>query len=299
LWLFFLIMPAVAQNTRQDGPAPVSQASAPIVLERVELRRDAAAIKPEPLTITAYHRNYLLPWTYNTHTNQADFNAISDNADADNTEVKFQISLKVNVLNNLFGDNGDLYLAYTQRSWWQAYNPDASSPFRETNYEPEAFLNFDNDQRLFGWLNTANRIGFAHQSNGQSQPLSRSWNRLYANFLFQRDDWAVSVAPHWRIPESDEEDDNPRLDDYIGYGDVTLVRTFGDQEVSLMLRGNPGKHHYGTRLDYTFPLLGKVRGHVQYYDGYGESLIDHDVDVQRLGIGFSLNTYLSGIPGSR
>lgn len=266
-------------------------------LEQAEMRR---ALEEEsernPVAITAYRRNYLLPWTYNTHPDQDNFNEISS-GEVDHAEVKFQFSFKVNMLDNLFGDNGDLYFAYTQRSWWQAYNSNASSPFRETNYEPEVFFSFDNDLSLFGWTNVQNRYGFAHQSNGQSQPLSRNWNRLYADFVFQRGDWLLSLAPHWRIPENDADDDNPDLDSYIGYGDVTLIRTFGNHEVSLMLRGNPSKHHFGGRLDYSFPLAGKIRGHVQYYDGYGESLIDHNHDVQRLGLGFSLNTFLIGVPG--
>ncbi|MGC3874298.1 phospholipase A [Halomonas sp. GXIMD04776] len=297
--LLGVVAHANAQSTTQENTSPKTEDTVASTLEQAQARRELERNSEQnPLAITVYRRNYLLPWTYNTSPNQNDFDSISSNGDADKTEVKFQISLKVNVLNNLFDDNGDLYFAYTQRSWWQAYNSKASSPFRETNHEPEVFVSFDNYFPWFGWVNTENRIGFAHQSNGQSQPLSRSWNRLYADLLFQRGDWAVSVAPHWRIPEDKEDDDNPDLENYIGYGDITLVHTFGDQEVSLMVRGNPGKHHYGARLDYTFPLIGKVRGHVQYYDGYGESLVDYDEDVQRFGLGFSLNTYLAGIPGN-
>ncbi|WP_245791885.1 phospholipase A [Modicisalibacter ilicicola] len=291
--------PVNAQSDTEDDIPSSDEEAVANTLEQAEARRELERESEEnPLAITVYRRNYLLPWTYNTHPNQGDFDQISTNGDADKSEVKFQISLKVKVLNDLIADNGDLYFAYTQRSWWQAYNAEASSPFRETNHEPEAFISFDNYFSWFGWTNTENRIGYAHQSNGQSQPLSRSWNRLYADLLFQRGDWAISIAPHWRIPEDEEDDDNPRLENYIGYGDITLVHTFGDQEVSLMVRGNPGKHHYGARLDYTFPLVGKIRGHVQYYDGYGESLVDHDEDIQRLGLGFSLNTYLAGIPGN-
>lgn len=267
------------------------------VLEQAERRRELEQeSERNPVAITTYRRNYLLPWSYNTQPDQTNFNEISS-SEVDHAEVKFQFSFKVNLLDNLFGDNGDLYFAYTQRSWWQAYNSDASSPFRETNYEPEVFISFDNDLTLFGWTNVQNRYGFAHQSNGQSQPLSRSWNRLYADFVFQRGDWILSLTPHWRVPEDDDDDDNPDLDSYIGYGDVTLLHSFGNHEVSLMLRGNPGKHHFGGRLDYSFPLTGKIRGHVQYYDGYGENLIDHDHDVQRFGLGFSLNTFIAGVPG--
>lgn len=300
LLLTILALGSSAQAIAQNDPQETSDAVSEATLEQAETRRELEQeSESNPLAITVYRRNYLLPWTYNTNPNQEAFSAISNEGNADNAEVKFQISLKINVLENMFGDNGDLYFAYTQRSWWQAYNADASSPFRETNYEPEAFVSFDNDLTLFGWTNTINRIGYAHQSNGQSEPLSRSWNRLYADMLFQRGDWAVSVAPHWRIPESDDEDDNPDLENYIGYGDITVVRAFGDHEVSMMLRGNPGKHNYGVRLDYSFPLAGKIRGYIQYYDGYGESLIDYDQDVQRLGLGFSLNTFLAGVPGSR
>ena len=285
---------ATAQAPDSDGD-PVQQAN-----EQAEVRRNLEAETAEnPLAITTYRRNYFLPWTYNTNPDEADFRQITSEGEVDNSEIKFQLSFKIKLLDDMFGDNGDLYFAYTQRSWWQAYNSEASAPFRETNYEPEGFVSFDNRWTVLGWTNTINRVGFAHQSNGRSDPLSRSWNRIYAESIFQRGNWAFSVAPHWRIPENDEDDDNPDLENYIGYGDLTVVRAFGDQEVSLMVRGNPGKAHYGGQLDYSFPLFGKVRGFLQYYQGYGESLIDYDHDVQRFGLGFSINTFLAGIPGTR
>lgn len=153
-----------------------------------------------PVAITVYKRNYLMPYTYNTRPNASDFREIDENGEIDHGEVKFQFSVKVGLIDDLFGDNGDLYFAYTQRSWWQAYNSDASSPFRETNYEPELFMSFDNGTVLGGWINTANRVGFVHQSNGRSDPLSRSWNRIYLDSIWQNGDWTLSVAPFWRVP---------------------------------------------------------------------------------------------------
>ncbi|MGM8932288.1 phospholipase A [Salinicola halophyticus] len=297
LLLGMLTTPLATAQVSEPAPAvdPVQRAN-----EQADVRRDLEAETAEnPLAITTYRRNYFLPWTYNTNPDKSDFREITSEGDVDNSEIKFQLSFKIKLLDDMFGENGDLYFAYTQRSWWQAYNSEASAPFRETNYEPEGFVSFDNRWTVLGWTNTINRVGFAHQSNGRSDPLSRSWNRIYAESIFQRGDWAVSVAPHWRIPENDEEDDNPDLENYIGYGDLTVVRAFGDQEVSLMVRGNPGKANYGGQLDYSFPLFGKVRGYVQYYKGYGESLIDYDHDVQRIGLGFSINTFLAGIPGMR
>lgn len=272
-----------------------------IALEEAEERRALEReSKLNPFAITTYRRNYLMPWSYNWGPNGENFEQISGNGNVGNAEVKFQFSAKFNLIEDIFGDNGDLYFAYTQRSWWQAYNADASSPFRETNYEPEFFISFDNDASLFGWTNTQNRIAINHHSNGRSPPLSRSWNRIYLDSVFQRGDWAVSVAPHWRIPESEGDDDNPDIERYMGYGDIAIAKRFNDDhEASLTLRGNPSAGNMGTQFDYSWPLFGNVRGYVQYYYGYGESLLDYNHRNDRLSVGFSLNPLFSGSQAQR
>jgi len=260
--------------------------------ERRRLERESAQ---NPFAITTHRRNYWFPVSYNVNTNDDIFRDISDRNSPDRAEMKFQFSAKFNLVDDLFGDyGGDLHFAYTQRSWWQAFNTDASSPFRETNYEPEIFIDFENRMSLLGWTNINNRLSFNHQSNGRSDPLSRSWNRLILESTFVNDDWALILSPHWRIPESEEEDDNPDIHQYLGYGDITLAHQLnGDNELSLMLRGNPSDSHTGTQLDYSWPMLGSIRGHVQYYYGYGESLIDYDHRSHRLSLGFSLNPLFS------
>nr|WP_298249640.1 phospholipase A [uncultured Halomonas sp.] len=264
------------------------------VVEAAGRRELEKASNRNPYAITAYRRNYLFPLTYNRKPNHAAYAQLTGEDNMERTELKFQFSAKVAIAEGLFNDTGDLYFAYTQRSWWQAYSADDSSPFRETNYEPEVFLSFDNDWQVFGWANIRNRVAINHQSNGRSGDLSRSWNRLYLETVFQRGDWALSLAPHYRLPETTGDDDNPDIERYMGYGDVTVARRFGDSELSLMLRGNPGAGHMGGQFDYSWPLFdSKVRAHVQYYHGYGESLIDYDHTTQRLSLGFSLNPLFS------
>ncbi|MCH4565166.1 phospholipase A [Halomonas sp. EGI 63088] len=283
------------RQARDEASDPAERLSAEIeqdleaVEERRELERESSR---NPYAITMHRRNYLLPLSYNDNPNREGFD--SDSTTTDRTEIKFQFSAKVNLAEDLFGGNGDLIFAYTQRSWWQAYNDDASAPFRETNFEPEVFLDFDSRWSLLGWTNINNRLAFNHQSNGRSGDQSRSWNRVILTSTFINGDWAFSLAPHWRIPESAEDDDNPDIERFVGYGDVTVARRFGDQELSLLWRGNPGTGNMGTQLDYSWPLFGNVRGHVQYYYGFGESLIDFDHRTHRLGIGFSLNPLFSG-----
>lgn len=283
-----------------DEDARADEIDDPVVEEIVQRRQLERESSRNPLAITTHRRNYLFPLSYTSHPNQTAFRDVYAGTAPNDLEVKFQFSAKINLLEEVFGTSGDLYFAYTQRSWWQAYNTDASSPFRETNYEPEIFMDFDNTWRLFGWTNTRNRIAFNHLSNGRSEGLSRSWNRIYLESVFQRGDWAVAVAPHWRIPESKNDDDNPDIDRYWGYGDITVARRInGDQEASLMVRGNPSAGNMGTQLDYSWPLFGNIRGHVQYYYGYGESMIDYDHRNHRLSLGFSVNPLFTGAGGVR
>ncbi|MCM2132011.1 phospholipase A [Larsenimonas rhizosphaerae] len=299
--LSFNAFSAGLPSAPDHAPLPVAAANgsdAPDPSETVRIRRTLESnIENNPLAISAYRRNYILPVTYNTRPNTRFFDQIGDGSNVDNAEIKFQLSLKVKVWDDLFGSNGDIYFAYTQRSWWQAYNDDASAPFRETNYEPEIFASFDNSLTLLGWTNTLNRIGFAHESNGRSDPLSRSWNRIYADTTFQRGNWWLTVTPHWRIPEGDRQDNNPDLENYIGYTDMMLGYARHGQEITWTAKGNTGKGNYGNQIDYSFPLHNKLRGFIQLYEGYGESLIDYDHYSRRIGLGFSFNAFQAGMPG--
>jgi len=274
----------------EPAPLPVEVALEDLS-ERRQLEQESSR---NPFAITTHRTNYLFPISYNTNQNVENFRSITDDVQPDSGEVKFQFSAKFNLAENVFGDIGDIYFAYTQRSWWQAYNTDASSPFRETNYEPEVFIDFDNAWSALGWVNTRNRVSFIHQSNGRSDPLSRSWNRVYLESTFQSGDWALTLAPHWRVPESESDDDNPEIERFVGDGDSRLAeRLQNNHEFAGQLRGNPSAGNYGTQIDYSWPAFNGVRTHVQYYYGYGESMIDYNHRVHRLSLGFSLNPLFS------
>ena len=74
-------------------------------------------------------------------------------------EARFQLSLKVKVLQGIFGRIGDLWVGYTQKSHWQIYNTAFSRPFRETNYEPELILNFATNFSFLGFKTRMLGIG--------------------------------------------------------------------------------------------------------------------------------------------
>jgi len=260
---------------------------------RWELAKDS---KLGTWNFRAYKPMYLLPAFWSSNVNETPSspnpnNTVNTPLEIDDMEAKFQVSFKTKAWENIFGSNGDLWMAYTQSSRWQVYSPDTSRPFRETNYEPEVMLTFRSNYHLAGFNGRLLGIGVNHQSNGRADPLSRSWNRVVGMIGLDRENWALTVRPWWRVKESANDDNNRDIEDFVGRGDATLVYVRGGHQFSIMgrhsLRGGD-RSHGAVQLDWGFPIHNSLRGHVQIFDGYGESLIDYNHRATYIGLGVSL-----------
>ena len=246
--------------------------------------------------IRAHQPVYLLPAFWTSDKNEFPQspnvnNTVDTDQNLKSTESKFQLSLKTKAVENLLGDNGDIWLGYTQSSRWQVYNSEESRPFRETNYEPEASLIFRTNYEILGLNARLLGLTFNHQSNGRADPLSRSWNRIMMNIGFERDNFALMLRPWYRIEEDSKDDNNPDIKNYIGRGDLTAFYRWNDHDFSLMLRHSlkgGDDAHGAAQFDWVFPISGKLRGHFQLFDGYGESLIDYNHRATYVGLGVSL-----------
>ena len=232
--------------------------------------------------VEPYRMNYLLPVTYDNKSH-----TIHDGSEhRKKSETKFQLSFKKRLYENIFGLNDKLYLAYTQNSWWQTSAP--SAPFRETNYEPEIFLDIP-----YGGSQSAlksYRVGLVHQSNGRLAK-SRSWNRLYLSGIFQYSGLFFEPKVWYRFKEHEKAnpndvdgDDNPDILHYLGYGEVTISYPYKKNLFSSVIRKK------SVQLDWTFPIFGlkDVYGYIQVFSGYGESLVDYNERVEKIGLGFSI-----------
>ncbi|MCB1929309.1 MAG: phospholipase A [Rhodocyclaceae bacterium] len=209
-------------------------------------------------------------------------------------EAKFQISFKAKLLESVFGDNGDLWFGYTQQANWQVYDKGDSAPFRESVYEPEFIAVWRTDIPVLGLRWRMLSLGFNHQSNGKTEPASRSWNRIYAEFGLEGEDFALLIKPWVRLPENEGNDDNRDIQDYIGRGELTGIWKRDGHVVSLGLRHSLRAHpsRGAATLDWAFPIRGYFKGHLQLFTGYGETLIDYNHRQTVFGLGVSLAQWL-------
>jgi phospholipase A1 len=111
---------------------------------------------------------------------------------------------------------------------------------------------------------------------------------------YSYDRWLFMVQPWYRIPENND-DDNADIQRYLGYANYHAVyKLTEDRTFSLRLMNNLRSDDNKTSVEfgYSFPMGDTVKGFFQYYNGYGESLIDYNHRIQRFGIGIMLNDWL-------
>lgn len=278
-----------AQNLTQQNFTPLSKVF------------DLDANDPDGiLTVRPHRPMYIIPAWYNSNLNkkpktpnQAEVDLYQDAMDY--TEVKLQMSFKSKLLQDVFGSKADVWFAYTQQAHWQLYNKKHSSPFRNTDYTPELFITQPVSQPL--WFDGRLRMlagGINHQSNGQADPLSRSWNRLFVTAGMEWHKLTVIPRVWWRIPDNEKDDDNPDIHQYMGYGDLRLLYGFGQKNtVSWLLRYNPKSNKGAIQLGLTRPIVGRLNGYIQMHYGYGDNLLDYNHFHRSIGFGIVLNDWLA------
>lgn len=259
--------------------------------------------KDELFTVRTYHPNFVLPAHYTSDINrspQSPTRASTNlNANYRPVEAKMQISLRTKVAHDLLLPGGDLWAAFTQRSLWQVWNPGESSPFRSSDYEPEAVYVLPVPARLGGlpggWQWRLVQFGIAHQSNGQSEPLSRSWNRSYLGTAFENGDYSLQFRYNKRWHESTEDDDNPDLTSYIGAGELQFAWVPGKAVASLTVRNNLRSIKHGSaQFDLSYPVNSEwpgLRWYMQVFSGYGETLLDYNHRQTSVGLGLTLFSF--------
>lgn len=292
---------SIKGNTEESGVANLKPEKMPVTTDTNSKMMADWDISPDssrkPFEIRAYKPVYVL---LGTHTNRINSQPQSDNSKNSlnspihglaANESQFQLSFKTKIWENIFGDNGNLWVGYTQSSRWQVYSNTISRPFRETNYEPEAMLMFRTPVSFGGWNLRMSGIGINHQSNGRADPLSRSWNRIVGYFGAEKGDLSMQFRPWIRLKENAADDNNPGIQNYVGRGELIVAQRLGGHVLSLQGRHSlrSGEASRGSlKFDWAIPISGNLKAHLSAFSGYGESLIDYNHRQTMFGAGISL-----------
>ncbi len=222
-------------------------------------------------------------------------------------ETKIQLSVRTKVAKGLLkrgeadeDDQDSLWFGYSQQSYWQLFNKDLSRPFRTTDHEPELVYIYPHQIALpGGWNYRLSGVGLVHQSNGLSEPLSRSWNRTYllgaAEKVLGAESSLRLQGRIWdRLRESGS-DENPGIENYIGRAELNATWQINKANtLGVTLRHSLRSEARGsTRIDWMMapaasPNYTGLRYHVQLFNGYGDSLLDYNRRRNVLSVGLSL-----------
>jgi outer membrane phospholipase A len=215
---------------------------------------------------------------------------------------------------------GKAHFAYTQTSIWDLES--FSKPFYDSSYKPTLFALHRFPVRSDSPWTFSLQAGAQHESNGKgggtapvpSRPGlispanagrhpsdTRSLNTLY---LLPRARWEANGETFFeaalRASAYFQEDENPDIARYRGYAELTLRGGYvRGLQLSAHVRGKVDGHG-SLELNLTwptsespllraFPLVDTLGGYaqIQYFNGYGESLLDYDVrrkDQLRFGL---------------
>ena len=203
---------------------------------------------------------------------------------ATNSDVKFQISLAIRLTDAVLPWHSFIFLMYTQKTFWNVFQE--SLPMHDLNFNPG-----------IGWTKPFfNKDGFVvkltllieHESNGKDGDDSRSWNRVSIGGSTIIDEWLMVHAKFW-IPIIDGMNNKDILD-YCGIYQHGLVITTPNKKFSFGLTGVKRKGwnlNFNTIWDFSWRVHEKsnLNLFVQYYNGYGENLIDYNQFHSRLRVG--------------
>ncbi|MFT7003999.1 MAG: phospholipase A1 [Sulfurimonas sp.] len=258
-------------------------------IENFESKRAMQKWLDRDFGLIPHKANYILPYGFRN----GEYKSYVSTDEYTNIEAELQVSLKLYLGTGFFGLNESYFIAYSHKAFWQIYSD--SSPFRETNYNPEGFVEFpvsDNDS-IFNLKSI--RLGAAHISNGQgsnddeSENRSRSLNYMYSDFSFQHKTLLTEIRIQSPFPGTADDDDNPDIMNYLGYSSVKFNYFFGKHMFTLMGRGNLSTGYGAVESTYSYPIIDNAYVYAKIFSGYGESLIDYDNSITKFSIGFSFS----------
>ena len=217
--------------------------------------------------------------------------AIGPKMTRENTNAKFQVSIAQKLTKSTLPWNTYLYLFYTQKVFWNVL--EESLPMTDLNFNPGIGI----CKPLFVKNRFIGKLTFQieHESNGRDSIQSRSWNRVTfgANIIV---DANLSVHGKIWIPIIDGKNNK----DILRYCGIYQVGTsyISDNKrwnASVVLVKRSGwNFNYNTIFELAWKLSNNQNQYLflQYYNGYGEGLLDYNKFHSQLRVGIVIKPTL-------
>ena len=209
---------------------------------------------------------------------------IGEKINSRNSDVKFQISISQRLTKSKLPFDSYLFLQYTQKAFWNVFQK--SLPMRDLNFNPGIGLGhlIIRKNKYIGKA----YLMIEHESNGKDSIDSRSWNKLTlgAAVLLNKN-WEVQFKG-W-IPVIDGKEN----DDILKYNGIFQVaanyRTDNKRlNVGVILTKRLTWLSFNTQLELSYKFNNNENQYlfVQYYNGYGENLLEYNQFRSILRVGF-------------
>lgn len=201
-----------------------------------------------------------------------------------NSDVKFQLSISQRLTKSKLPFDTYLFLMYTQKAFWNVFQK--SFPMRDLNFNPGigfAHLIIHKNK----YIGKAYLL-FEHESNGKDSIYSRSWNRVtLSGSLLINKNWEAQVKA-W-IPIVDGKN-NRDIVKYCGYMQLAANYMTDDRRFSaaaIVTKRGGWNFDFNTTLELSYKFNNNENQYLflQYYNGFGENLLDYNRFHSMLRIG--------------
>lgn len=201
-----------------------------------------------------------------------------------NSDVKFQISVAQRLTKSFLPFNSYLFIMYTQKTFWNVFQK--SLPMHDMNFNPG--IGFGHLIVYHDKFIGKGYLIYEHESNGRDSIQSRSWNRITLsatvdfnhNWNMQFKIWAPFLISG----------NNKDILKYKGLFQIASHYSMTDNKFrfGILLTKRKDWTSFNTQIDVCYKFNNNENQYIylQYYNGYGEDLLDYNKYHNMLRVGF-------------
>lgn len=201
-----------------------------------------------------------------------------------NSDVKFQLSISQRLTKSRLPFDTYLFIQYTQKAFWNVFQE--SLPMRDLNFNPGIGLGhlIVHKNKYIGKA----YLMVEHESNGKDSINSRSWNKVsFFGSVILNKNWELQ-AKTW-IPIIDS-DNNRDILKYNGIFQIGLNYRTDNQRLQCGAIFTQRKAWFGfnTQIEVSYKFNERENQYlfVQFYNGYGENLLEYNKYKNMIRVGF-------------